>query len=40
MRSSYRARKKTKAGEKVAITICSVLRFDAQGRLAEWKDYG
>lgn len=29
-----------KAGETVAITICSVMRFDAQGRLVEWKDYG
>jgi len=29
-----------KAGEKVAITLCSVLRFDEQGRLVEWKDYG
>lgn len=29
-----------KAGEKVAITLCSVLRFDEKGRLVEWKDYG
>lgn len=29
-----------KAGEKVAITLCSVLHFDEQGRLVEWKDYG
>lgn len=28
------------AGDKLEITICSIMRFDTQGLLVEWKDYG
>ena len=28
------------AGDKVELTLCSIMRFDAQGLLVEWKDYG
>ena len=28
------------AGEKVLITICTLMRFDAERLLVEWKDYG
>ena len=28
------------AGESFRLKLCSVMRFDAQGILVEWKDYG
>jgi hypothetical protein len=28
------------AGGQIMLKFCSVLRFDAQGILVEWKDYG
>lgn len=28
------------AGDKIGITICSIMRFDDAGLLVEWKDFG
>jgi hypothetical protein len=29
-----------KAGERVRLKLCSVMKFDSDGVLVEWKDYG
>ena len=29
-----------KAGDKIEVKLCSVMRFDAMGLLVQWKDFG